>query len=240
MFGGIQSMRIDYDWDIYANSWLIREYLNGGTPRTKEFNTSYKLQVYVFGDGSKTKFRFALDEDTNGTWPNHEVSKWITIDWIGWRLVEWDLSNPFSVGEWIGNGLLDGTRYRIDSFQLTYDNSLESGSIYFDDLQYVKESPATAISVPGDIAPTDYALGQNYPNPFNPSTSINYVVREAGNVNIDVYNSLGQKIKSLVDAYQPAGKYRVNFNALGLAAGTYTYKMRINNHTFVKKMTLIK
>lgn len=235
-----QSMRIDYDWDLGSNSWLIREYLSGGPARDISFDTSYKLQVYVFGDGSNTKFRFALDEGTSSTnFPNHEVSTWFVIDWIGWRLVEWDLSDPGMVGSWLGNGVLDLARYRIDSFQLSYENSAESGSIYFDDLRIV--SPfVVGIEQPDINVPQNYSLGQNYPNPFNPTTKIDYSIPGSGQVTIDVFNYLGQRISILFDGYQSVGKYSLVFNGTGYAAGTYVLRMRINNKSFVRKMTLLK
>ena len=133
------SLHIYYDWDLNATEWIIREYLGGGAPRSVYFNKDYKLQVYIFGDGSGNQFRFAIDEGSSTTnLPNHEVSKWFTIDWIGWRLVEWDLSDPNTVGSWIGNGILDGAVYRFDSIQLTHvPGGSETGSLYFDDLRLV-------------------------------------------------------------------------------------------------------
>ena len=88
---------IRYTWDTSATNFLLREYLAGGAPRDVYFDTTYVLQVYLFGDGSNNKFRFAIDEGDGANWPNHEVSKWVTIDWYGWQLVEWDLSDPNSV-----------------------------------------------------------------------------------------------------------------------------------------------
>ncbi|MBC8399865.1 MAG: family 10 glycosylhydrolase, partial [Candidatus Marinimicrobia bacterium] len=166
--------RLNYVWDTSASSHMIREYLQGGDPRAVEFDTTWVLQCYLFGDGNNNKFRFALDEKVGLTWPNHEVSQWITIDWYGWRLVEWDLSDPGTVGSWIGNEILDGSKYRIDSFQFIWDSSIgdASGTIYIDELRLIKKTDDLFVDDDELIFPVEYVLHQNYPNPFNPTTTL--------------------------------------------------------------------
>ena len=99
--------------------------------------------LIIYGDGSQNKFRYALDDNVD---PNdnfqpgeyHEVSRWITIDWMGWKLISWDLTQG-ETGTWLGDGNLDGT-LRFDSFQLTHEqgNAL-SGAIYFKNLRLIKK-----------------------------------------------------------------------------------------------------
>jgi len=88
--------------------------------------------------------------------------------------------------------------------------------------------------------PTSYTLGQNYPNPFNPSTKISYSIPVEGFVNLDVYNSIGQKVASLVNENKTAGSYEVNFDAAKLSSGIYFYKISSGNFTETKKMILMK
>lgn len=92
--------------------------------------------------------------------------------------------------------------------------------------------------LPGKVA--TYALDQNYPNPFNPSTTIRFGLKEAGNVRLAVYNSLGQEVTTLVNEYRPAGNYEVQFNASQLPSGMYFYTIKSNNFSVSKKMTLLK
>jgi hypothetical protein len=91
---------------------------------------------------------------------------------------------------------------------------------------------------------TDFALEQNYPNPFNPVTSIPYQLKERAKVTLDIYNTLGQKVATVVDAVQERGNYAVNFNAASLASGMYFYRLTAQgaSQTFVqtRKMMLLK
>jgi len=91
-------------------------------------------------------------------------------------------------------------------------------------------------------APTarTFALQQNYPNPFNPNTTIPYMIDEAGNVQLSVYNVLGEKVASLVDEYQPAGAYNIDFNAGSMPTGMYIYKLQFNGQELTQKMLLVK
>jgi hypothetical protein len=85
-----------------------------------------------------------------------------------------------------------------------------------------------------------FELSQNYPNPFNPVTRINYTIAKAVDVNIAVYNMLGQEVKTLVNRFLPAGQYSVNFDGSGLSSGVYYYRITAGDFNSVKKMTLIK
>ncbi len=92
-----------------------------------------------------------------------------------------------------------------------------------------------------DPLPSAFRLEQNYPNPFNPGTVISYRLSVASEVQLVVYNALGQKVRTLVSERQKAGKYSVRFNAADLPSGFYIY--RLNTGTGFsqnKKMLLIR
>jgi hypothetical protein len=88
--------------------------------------------------------------------------------------------------------------------------------------------------------PVKFELSQNYPNPFNPSTTINYDIPETGHVTLIIYNTLGEKVKTLIDDVKSSGKYSVKFDASELAGGIYFYRMQTNNNVSVKKLILLK
>jgi hypothetical protein len=83
-------------------------------------------------------------------------------------------------------------------------------------------------------------LEQNYPNPFNPSTRINFTLAKAGNAEISVFNSIGEKVQELHSGYLESGTHSVNFNAVGLSTGIYYYKLITNDFVSVRKMMLVK
>jgi hypothetical protein len=88
--------------------------------------------------------------------------------------------------------------------------------------------------------PQRFTLYQNYPNPFNPTTTIKFALPVASRVKINVYNSLGQLVETLVDKEMESGYHEVNFNASSLASGVYLYQLQAGEYISVKKMLLIK
>ncbi|HEX3072471.1 MAG TPA: T9SS type A sorting domain-containing protein, partial [Ignavibacteriales bacterium] len=94
----------------------------------------------------------------------------------------------------------------------------------------------------GSNTPFTYSLSQNYPNPFNPSTMIKYSVAEAGQVELRIYNILGQEVMTLVNEIKNAGQYEVKFNAAGmnLSSGVYLYRIKAGSFVQTKKLMLIK
>ncbi|MCI0513690.1 family 10 glycosylhydrolase [candidate division KSB1 bacterium] len=238
-----KSAILRYKWDQAATEFLLREYLAGGKPRDVVFDTSYVLQCYVFGDNSHNLLRFCVDEAMgSNNWPNHEVSTWITIDWYGWRLLEWTLADPTQVGTWIGNGKLDGTGYRIDSYQLTHvPGAAISGTIFFDDFRVVKK--AARPSLVADTTPwmpSQFQLFQNYPNPFNPGTQISFEIPRPGQVTLIVYDVLGRNIATLVNQVLAAGRHEAQFQADALPSGIYWYQLSSLDGIQTKSMLLLK
>ena len=90
------------------------------------------------------------------------------------------------------------------------------------------------------MVPADFALYQNYPNPFNPATTIKFDVSKSSFVNITVYNSIGEKIETIVNEQLEPGIYNVKFDATKLPSGFYIYRFTSADNVFTKKMILIK
>jgi hypothetical protein len=93
--------------------------------------------------------------------------------------------------------------------------------------------------------PKDYALGQNVPNPFNPSTTIEYRLPEAGDVQLVIYNLLGQEVRTLVRESMDAGFHSVVWDGTDefgkqVASGIYIYRMSVADFTQVQRMMLLK
>jgi len=99
-------------------------------------------------------------------------------------------------------------------------------------------SPMTGVdksSIPGV-----FALEQNYPNPFNPTSTITYSIAKKGNVELKVYNILGQELQTLFSGIQSAGSHTVNFDGSRLASGIYFYRLNSDNQSITKKMVMMK
>lgn len=92
-----------------------------------------------------------------------------------------------------------------------------------------------------NISKENVKLNQNYPNPFNPSTVISYSLNDNSTVSIKVFDMTGREVRTLVNSYQGAGTYSVNFNASNLASGIYFYVLRVNtgSNEITKTMRMI-
>ena len=148
------------------------------------------------------------------------------------KLIEWE-----RVGFVEGNGTtteensyvfvdenLSAGKYKYRLKQIDYDGSFELSDI-------VEVEIST---------PIEFSLSQNYPNPFNPSTTIEYSIPEGGNVKLEVYNSLGEKVWVFVSELKEAGNHKINFNAGELSSGIYYYRILADGYSAIKKMVLLK
>jgi len=98
----------------------------------------------------------------------------------------------------------------------------------------------------------DFSLDQNYPNPFNPTTTIPFTVhgkRKAENgpvhTTLDIYNILGQRVRTLLDEKMKPGKYEIVWDATDekgnqVSSGIYFYRIEAGRFSEVKKMVVLK
>ncbi len=154
---------------------------------------------------------------------------------------------PFSVG--------------VLNFQFTYTAPLNAGtqtlfangnSVNFDGSTSGDEwnfAPDKRVTVVANITsaenergstPLRFSLSQNYPNPFNPITKIQYSIARNEIVSLKVYDASGREVVALVNEYESAGNYEVDFNARNLSSGIYVFRLTTSNFSESKKMLLVK
>jgi Leucine-rich repeat (LRR) protein len=120
---------------------------------------------------------------------------------------------------------------------------------YLNESDYSNEIQVTPISTGidelGNTMPTTYSLEQNYPNPFNPVTTISYSLPKSVEINLVIYNILGQHIQTLYDGYQMAGFKKLKWygkNDFGenVNSGVYFYQLITPEFNQVKKLILLR
>jgi hypothetical protein len=153
----------------------------------------------------------------------------VTIDAEGWN------NNPG-----IQLALIDtdsGRKYNLESgneITITPDKENTSMLLVIGDTRYINERQ-------DEFLPKEIAINPNYPNPFNPSTTLRFSLPEQTEVQVQVYNVLGQRVSTLINnETRQAGVHTVTFDGSQRASGMYFAVFEIGEQRFIQKMTLIK
>lgn len=161
-----------------------------------------------------------------------------------------ELSAQYQIGSWTFNnssGSSANANYMLTSNMgepvigvMSSDQFvLRSGTRY----SIGTDTVVTSIGNPDELRPDQpdrFALEQNHPNPFNPTTNIQFDLPQSADVTLIVYNTLGQKITTLIDKRMNAGSYSVQFEGSGLPTGVYIYRIKAGSFITSKKMLLVK
>jgi hypothetical protein len=184
---------------------------------------------YVDGNGVRTA-SFEYISTIDATPPPSETD---LRAWIGSKL------DNLAPGDtvWINFGLVAGDD--LAGLQANAEAALAKAAALGWGEVSIDEPPVVEI-------PDEYSLSNNYPNPFNPTTNISYALPFDSNVQVTIYNMLGEVVAELVNTIQPAGHYQINWNAGDKASGIYFFAIKARSadgqHTFqkVNKMMLVK
>ncbi len=235
----VQTSTTEYEFDVFVKSTL-------GTIDL----TSYQL-VFTFNKGIANggNLSFSYLSGSSGLSNPPNVGIGITDDGGTQNLIAG--SNP-------GYDYVSTSNVKIGRFRITntVPFSIQIANVAWDfagsDATEVniRSSSATSVSnfihnsistyIEIEVIPNKYELYQNFPNPFNPVTNIKFSLPVASRVKIDIFNILGEKVKSLIEQDIEAGLHAVIFNAENLTSGTYIYRLQTESFTQIKKMLLLK
>jgi hypothetical protein len=112
-------------------------------------------------------------------------------------------------------------------------------------LQVVSGAPPVSVETEDPIIPDEFIVHQNFPNPFNPETEIRFALTKASHVELNIYNTLGQHIGTLIDTQYTAGFHSVRWdgkdrNGSPVSSGVYLYQIQAGEFSQVRKMSLIR
>lgn len=144
-----------------------------------------------------------------------------------------------------GNGQFDG---RLDEIVLVVSQvrganpaalHVDLDLIAFSSGGPIEFQASTAVEGMLDV-PQSSHLHPAYPNPFNATTMLSYSIGQPDMVRLDIFDGLGQKVRTLVDQWQEVGLHRVRFESRGLASGSYFYRLRAGSFIQVRSMLLLR
>jgi N-acetylmuramoyl-L-alanine amidase len=237
-----RSMKLNYSF-LPNTTNLIRVHLASGNAYSTLINTisSKKIASFVFGDGSKNRVRFCVYDNPSGA-NAAKASSWVTMDWHGWRLIEWNFTDPNEISSFVSNDPILGPLVRFEGYHVQHDIADEfnlEGAIYFDELMVTDEATTSVPELPSSI-PSKFSLEQNYPNPFNPSTNLQLNINDKAKVKLVIYDLLGREVYVLKDEIMEPGNYTITWNATGLPSGVYFAKLYSGANISTIKMILSK
>ena len=134
-----------------------------------------------------------------------------------------------------------GWEGNLTTSSINTDNAWQTPQVWSQ--TWIGDTTHVATGVEGGLeksAVSSYTLSQNYPNPFNPTTTIDYSISAPVQVKIEVYNMVGQKVKTLVNERKESGVYSVQFDATDMTSGIYFYQIEAGDFKQTNKMILMK
>jgi hypothetical protein len=144
---------------------------------------------------------------------------------------------------WEKIGFVEGHGTTTENTIYDFRDKISKSGIYLYRLKQIDFDGTASFSDEIEIqvsGPTEFALYQNYPNPFNPSTTIKFALPEKTDLELSVYNSLGEKVADVFKGELNEGYYEIEFSAENLSSGIYFYRIESKDFVSVKKMIVMK
>jgi hypothetical protein len=207
---------------FYGNEYLNHFQYPNGTTQNWDYNI---VQEQVPGIGNQVGIDPWFDEELGAPWLS-PISP--AIDAGNPDLVYNDIEDP------------DNPGFALWPSQGTLRNDIGyTGGPYAGTLEHLVAVRPPVTDRPA-ILPQGFTLHPAHPNPFNPSTTVSYTLARPMQVELSVYNLLGQQVRTLVFGLQDAGEHSVPFTAGELASGVYVVELQAGGHSQTQKVLLLK
>ncbi len=153
-----------------------------------------------------------------------------------------DIQRKNGNSDWVSAGFVPGRGTASNTTSYSFTDQHPDAGINIYRLKQIDYDGSISYSseVKVELSPFVYSLDQNYPNPFNPATTIKFTIPEDNLVNITVFNSLGEKVATLLNGITEKGSHSLTFNAAGLASGMYILRIASGSFSKTIKMNLLK
>jgi hypothetical protein len=155
-----------------------------------------------------------------------------------------DIERKINEGEWNNIGFVkgNGTTTELNEYSFSDKDIYTGGNKFQYRLKQIDNDGSFKYSdvIEVEVVPTKFELSQNYPNPFNPSTTIRFSLPKQSQLKINIYNMLGELVKTLTEGNYDAGYHKVTLNVADLPSSAYIYRIESADFVQVKKMILIK
>ncbi|MCP4584020.1 MAG: T9SS type A sorting domain-containing protein, partial [candidate division Zixibacteria bacterium] len=198
----------------------------------KETMIQYALWYTNFaGDNPQSDVFITYISDDNG-------ESWIEAEEIGpqsetgWHIHSFAVNNLITPN--------DQVRIRFEASDLGGGSVVEAGIDAFEIIEMDCGPTSVQPGVNENQIPLQYALRGCYPNPFNATTNISYELPATGQVTLEIFNVMGQKVTTLINGSVEAGRHNISWDASSFTSGIYFYKLEAGDRTFTKRMTLLK
>lgn len=251
-----------HEYDIANNSWSTR--MPNATPGYDLSSVLYQDEVYIAGFYDSTFYKYSPAADNWMQLANtpYQIAG-CAMGVIGDKIycaAGSPQGSPSEMRQTVLAYDIAGNYWSEESFQITGRRILMADVLFQNEFYILGgfDTTSFAVDIVEEIVPMGpvgldemqeiprtVSLEQNYPNPFNPTTTIKFAIPEAAEVNLSIYDIIGQTVKTLIDKNLPAGRHSILWDGKNdtgdlLSSGIYLYRMQYMGKVQTKRMVLIR
>jgi PKD repeat protein len=233
-YGGSYSWQGTYSMEIRDNSGVASSFYH---------TSSYNVTGYSELEIDFYFYARSMDNTNEDFWLQYyDGSSWLTV-------ATWAQGIDFD------NDVFYHTTVTLTDAQFNFPTNAKlrfmcdaSGNydwVYIDAITFSGWDPTARLRADNTVLPDQFSLSQNYPNPFNPITNINYSLPTACEVELEIFNIMGQRVTTLVNDFKEAGNHTImwdgtNEEGTQVASAVYFYRIQAGDFKATKKMVLMK
>ena len=238
----------NFERDERSAGYLKYAFWDGSTWHMESVDRMENMNIAFIG--ARRSMALALDDQDRPhiAYSNRATVKYIRkVDgaWEEAQTVAAPTAGGLELGQLVSLALGPDGQPHLTFFELPENARTSTGTVYYAAGPVPPKTPTAITEVAGQAQPQSHTLEQNYPNPFNPTTTIRYALPHAGPVRLDIYDSTGQHIRTLLRAHLEAGTYQASWDGTdeesrAVASGLYLSRLSAAGFAQVRKMVLLR